>query len=1115
MIKTKNLLKNSSCEEFEYGNDGSIKLKNWINIYSKKISTPGARISSKHAHSGMYSIEVDAGYHLQVKLPALKKNHSYIWLCNTYLDSIHDWELHAASFSVDSDFEEGAIGTFTMPSIRERVYCDDFILMDLTETFTDEGIPSIGWLASIPYHDNEIFIHDEKVVNILNLNDFVQNPENGIYYNDNDSVTFRFSIENFDKKYNENINNACKTRISLLESYKEDDYYIEDYNGNDRKLTTIYYGDEGFNEDNILYIKENSTYYFEVTLQCDPNSIGRQIEILGDSNLLGKQLVSYTVFNWRNTKNFNVLNTNVEFNLITDSPYMRTIQGETNPYLLAPTSINIYVNDHIVPNTLVTERTNYENMKFEKQLFLKDGANKVKIQAINIYGKVINEKEYDINVEFNTSVVAKENLLTNFIANDDQMIELKMDNVYLAYHNKNAGMSKEVYIDKTITNHFFNLEGINSQYYRIDRNEVPKIYGDIIRRPINVTFNGVEKIYDGDPNISIQLKELQFDDGYTFNTIQDKHMSYSNTGFLRGSYENLYIKTIAYKQNDIVGPINEFYNKETNETIYYSDYIINSDNINFDSFEIFIDNDEGKTMSNGDIIIESIAKKEEKLIDAKITKSKMLHLLDSKKETGVYYTIYKSTLNQVEKLYGIAYYGYENSFGGINIETFELIDGDVNNLEKMKIKLENWLKAIDHKIYKVKLYVDELNATHLIFLYNSDKLSYTVNSEIAIKYKYKNKLNVNTATFKNADTNKVFVKFDSAYFDNKNVSTEWKPIAVKDLQLTGGINGDESKNYVISSYSAYGRITKRGVIPHITCLDKIYDGTSYVPFNLDSSEEFYNGIENTISGDDVYIDNTYYGIHDNNFHLFKQTGLSYLEFNDSKVEENKQVKRNPNIILEGKDASNYYISAIKCNYIASIKPRKIEVVIDKLRFIRSALKWEIDYHFINNIPQDHLTLSVNDKNGFKVYGGKSTLDEQYEIADRFDILANSVEDIIDMYFTYEFNADYKFNNVEDNGQLIEVYEPENTNTLYWTNEARVAEPNTKRIDINIESDNNYPGEIKIKSSDLPYFESKDKQYRLYNHNKVFISGLNLDPENNISNNYELLNKTYITTIEII
>lgn len=1053
MIKLKNLLKNSNCEEFEYDIDGSIKLKYWKDI---KSTTPEARISTEHTFLGMYSIEVIKDYVLRYNLSeafiTLIKDHIYalIWRVG---DINNNWTTKCNIFEV----EDESINELVFPAItEEKQFIDSVILIDLTESFTNEGIPTSDFLITLPYFSDEYNITNEKKTKILNIDDFTYNIENKCYYNKNNEVTFKFSIENFNESYNNN-NTKYGTRIILSESYKEENYNIEDYEGTNRKITELIYGEEGFNHNNIIHkdIKNNITY-FEVTLTCDENSISRQIQIIGDGHLNGNKMVTYIGFNWRNPNQFNILNVNISNNAISDSPYMRLIKGETNPYLLAPTNIKVYINNNLTSDVFITKKTKYENMEFEKQVFLNDGENIITVKSFDIFGDCINEYKETITVRQSTSIIPKADLLTNFIGEDDQMIELAMDNVDLRYEDKNAGLSKIVNIDQTITSHFFNLEGIHSEYYRIDRKTLPVIRGDILRRPINILFNGVEKVYDGDFNISLPLRALQYNDGYSFNTIHNSDLSYSNTGFVKGSFEILYANNTIFKQNDIVGPIIK--NKDTN--LQYFDYFINSNDVKFNSFEITIDNDEGYTLDNGEIIMSSISKKEQQLEHAKIEKSEILNMVTNKDKVGLYYSIYTSTLGKNEKLYGIAYNGYRNISGDIEVETYELMDNDINNTENMKIALENWLKSIDHKIYKLYLQNDKDGNTHLIFLYNKDVTEYSVKSNITIKYKYKNNLNSNIHVFRDSDENKVYATFDSAYLNSKYTSTEWKPIIIKDLKLTSGTLGDESKNYIISGYSAYGRIVPRGVIPHITCLNKVYDGTSYVPFSLDNSNDNYNGLENSIINDDVYIDDTYHGVYDSNFHQFKKIGSSYLQFENEDVGENKQVNPNPHLVLEGYDANNYYIKAINCNFIASIYKRRIEIVFDLLRYITTYNTWEVKYHFINHVPNDILTIAINnDEFAFKVYGGTYTGDNSFNLVDRLDLIEDNINDVKTMYLN-------SFNN------------------------------NTK-------------------SPKLVSFESNDKQYKLKDGDTVLISGITLDPKNNKSKNYELINTTFKTKIEII
>ena len=50
--------------------------------------------------------------------------------------------------------------------------------------------------------------------------------------------------------------------------------------------------------------------------------------------------------------------------------------------------------------------------------------------------------------------------------------------------------------------------GENANLYRLSKDNIPKIKGDIIRRPLGVVFDSVEKIYDGDKDITLELQKL-------------------------------------------------------------------------------------------------------------------------------------------------------------------------------------------------------------------------------------------------------------------------------------------------------------------------------------------------------------------------------------------------------------------------------------------------------------------------------------------------------------------------------------------------------------------------------------------------------------------------------
>ena len=537
-------------------------------------------------------------------------------------------------------------------------------------------------------------------------------------------------------------------------------------------------------------------------------------------------------------------------------------------------------------------------------------------------------------------------------------------------------------------------------------------------------------------------------------------------------------------------------------------YQLNADTIDLDTFSIVIDGNLGLPTQDGDIIFEAIEKNREKIIKIS-NKAELLNIMQQKTVKGRLYCIYELTdKDNVSKYVGVAIDSHDGDF-----KSWEYIteNNDENDYKALQDKIINKLIGLDNALYGANI-VNTEDGQAINFHLADDVTDYLVKNEVTIKYNYRNKIdNKSTFTHLQSDAGKVKVVFDEAHFDNENVTNEWKPITVNGLLLAGDTLGDESHNYQIANYSAYGRIVKRGVTAHIRCLDKIYDGTPYVPFELSNS--YYHGLENSIEGDDVFIDDTYYENPVDNFHIFKQTGVSYLQFEDSNVADSKLVKIVDNMVLEGKDSSNYYLQNIICNYVASIKKRKIEVVIDKLRFIRSDLKWEMDYHFINAIPGDNLRLSFNrsDSNDFMVYGGisNSTINSiQYEIYTLNDL--SGIKDIISMYFNYESNPNYKFKTPN-----IDIKNIQDTNHSYWLNEARPAEPNTLRTDIKIEAKNDYPGGIKLDKSDNPYFESKNKDFKLYNNHMVKVVNLNLDPQNPISKNYELINTSLVTELEII
>ena len=101
-----------------------------------------------------------------------------------------------------------------------------------------------------------------------------------------------------------------------------------------------------------------------------------------------------------------------------------------------------------------------------------------------------------------------------------------------------------------------------------------------------------------------------------------------------------------------------------------------------------------------------------------------------------------------------------------------------------------------------------------------------------------------------------------------------------------------------------------------------------------------------------------------------------------------------------------------------------------------------------------------------------------------------------------------------------------------------AEPNTKRINITPEENKNYTGNVVLNPSLIKdcfsindefdntkqynisniissFYESQNKESKIYSGCKVKITNICLDPNNSKSSNYELLNTETETILEII
>lgn len=681
-------------------------------------------------------------------------------------------------------------------------------------------------------------------------------------------------------------------------------------------------------------------------------------------------------------------NLNIEYELFVVSTWVRKLKGTITENINSLVDMNVYING---AKSLSVDIINNDNniITFELDLYLTEGINQLKIVCIDNDG-MFYEKEEEITIYSNIRQYEKEILLENFIGNDDNQVSLHLGTSDLKYVNADVGLSKDVIIDTSINSHYFSLEGENAKLYRISKQNIPKIQGDIVAKPLTITFDYVEKIYDGNNDITSEIKKLKINDGYYFVDSGTTKNNFSMSGFVTGHRERRVTSETIFKKYDIV----------TNE------YIINVNNIDYSEFYINIDGVEGyalldESSGNAEIILQN------------------------------------NSLNQI-------------------FNSIELIRTETNSILKFN-------------------YID------------TDEITYTVNSAIDIKYKYIDNSENNYLNYITSDNGFVDVSFSKGYFASKDVTDTVQRVSIQDIKLISGELGDKSHNYQIMNYTAYGKILKRTIYPHMSLINKFYDGSPIISYEI--NKEYYNGLQNVIEGDDISIKNAVFVV------------------SDANIGNNKPVILN-SLFIDGNDAKNYTIGDAVVNYWVTILPREITVNISEIRLIRSSRRWEIDYTIINDIKTDNLTISynTNDNNDIKVYGG-------------IDFNGNSIHknysnhpDILTMFFNYPFNNEYQF---VDEDTEISLVENTKTHTAYWKNEARPAEPITERIDIEVETNTQYPGELKVSSNHVPYFESQNKEYRLYDGCKVTIDNVRLNSSNDKIKNYILNRSTYETTLKII
>ena len=755
------------------------------------------------------------------------------------------------------------------------------------------------------------------------------------------------------------------------------------------------------------------------------------------------------------------------------------------------------MNNNQINETIYLDETKKDTIT--STIYFKDGLNILKIILVD---KNDNKQiSSDIIVNINTKPYEQDNhnLLTNFVANDDDMIELCVGNANLEYEDQYVGNDKKVDINLDIPSNYFKLIGVNSDLYQISKDNIPNIKSTISPRPLGISFNDVSKIYDGTCDITNEVNKLVLNNGYKFVDVSTGSNDFSNSGFVNEIFESNNIKAILNKKDDILEDV----------------ISIDSSNINFDTLIITIDNMKLKPNINNDIIEYSFDDYLSEYNQTPYVENTGKRILEGKcrpKKSELCYftkTIQKLDGNNIIKYVGL-------DLRGCYDVNDNLINDPIIYESENETDVINWLRYPDHKLIKIQLEIDSKNnITKLKTIYVPNVNKYVIKDNMIIEY---NHIDSNKSKFVYVESDCGFVKanYDTAYFENKNVEDTKKIIHLTNLRLEGDEKGDRSNNYQIASYSINGNIIKREIEAYVKFEDKIYDGTTNVTVIADDSN-YVNGLKNIISLDDINID----------------TNKSIFYFESPDVNEAQLIKTG-NLVLKGKDINNYTLTGINNinEFKAKISKRSIKIKINRIRLYRSDLRWDVDYEFDDAISSDNLTIDIKQ---IKFFARKLNEDSNVDVYDNIEVIPN--------YFTYDHSKSYKFEIIDDEIKLVNNWPktlPENKKVYYSIDEKIPNNKNRDRFNINNKYNTNYTGNVMLSTNKIidryklnksfigeienikiieniitSYYESKNQDNKIYSGCKVKLTDIHLDDSNSKSKNYILENMEAKTILEII
>ncbi len=588
-------------------------------------------------------------------------------------------------------------------------------------------------------------------------------------------------------------------------------------------------------------------------------------------------------------------------------------------------------------------------------------------------------------------------------------ITVSIDTKDVEYSTKNSGDNIDINLKNDLA---IKLEGRGSNNYVIDKSSLPKIKGNILKRPVNVRFYPVIKEYDGTTNVP----ESQL--CYTFEDTGE-----SESGLIYGSSWTSRFMTIfkmsivnggkLYKPGDrfkITGNV-PVSNLVKNELPHHYELFSNSDTQTLYGVTIK-NNGDGSIILNGkhtrntysSIILCTIP-----IEDLDLTASYTLSVggidkltnYDAQFDIGLFDDRWvENVCTYSNPTIDFSKYTKKFKYARLTLilRSAQYTDRVYNNLVIKPIlqksntsaeSLENncyitvtdvddegAVTAIEFTEVKVNRYFDlpytQPQGNHYL-LQLIDYADKNIPDMLPLKLQRCNNtegtgLVLNTTSYEHfdidtkqnrddndyfidTDFNKVHVTSDITYTD-KNVTSTYQPLVFRNSEVVAKTYNTDICNYRLNDISGVGIIYKKPIEITITPSPKTYDGTLYIPQDAAITSD-------VVEGDDVRVYN------ESSLSLNYKYDIRYPEINSSLFTLSN------NITLVGEDSDNYCISNVKITdsprgessddwtYTDLIHKRPLTLNIQKFIFTNNPSKVNMIYTLDNSISGDSLYLDLS------------------------------------------------------------------------------------------------------------------------------------------------------------